>query len=217
LTFKEQLAGITTILFDFDGVLMQSIEDHHRSWNLAFHAYRVEIGWEEFSILEGQSLYTIARQLCGNHHIAETEAENIANTKNEIYLRTSKIRLYDGALPLLSFLKEKNYCLGLVTGAHRDRFDQTVEESFKSYFQIIVTADDVRKTKPDPEPFLTAAERLKKNRSECVVVENAPLGVEAAKNAGMLCAALTTTLPERFLHRADWTGNGLGDIKELFE
>ncbi len=217
MTLRKRLASITTILFDFDGVLMQSIEDHHRSWNRAFERYDAEIGWEEFSVLEGQSLFSIAQQLCANHGVQRSEAERIAKVKNGIYLTTSKIRLYGGTIPVLNFFKRNKYSLGLVTGAHRDRFNQTVNAAFKNYFQVIITADDVRKTKPDPEPFLKAARALEKNKSECLVVENAPLGVEAAKKAGMLCAALTTTLPKRFLSRADWIGRDVREIKTLFE
>jgi beta-phosphoglucomutase len=207
------LKNIHAILFDFDGVLMQSIEDHHRSWNEVFRSYDTEIGWEEFSVLEGQSLYTIARQLCQRHGIDESESEKIGRTKNEIYLRSAKLKLYDGVFPLLDTVKEKKLKMALVTGAHRDRFERSVNERFLSYFDAVVTADDVTHTKPDPEPFRMASSKLGMKNHECIVVENAPLGITSAKQAGMYCVALTTTLSDRWLKDADLIINNLDDLR----
>ena len=213
IDLKNKLA----VLFDFDGVLMQSIEDHHRSWNEVFRSYNTEIGWEEFSVLEGQSLYAIARQLCQRHGFDESESEKIGRTKNEIYLRTARLKLYDGVYPLLDVVKEKKMKLALVTGAHRDRFERSVNEAFLSYFEAVVTADDVMHTKPDPEPFIKAASKLGVENSKCIVVENAPLGIESAKKAGMFCIALTTTLTESFLKGGDLIVNNLKDLKNIFK
>lgn len=207
------LKNIHAILFDFDGVLMQSIEDHHRSWNEVFRSYNTEIGWEEFSVLEGQSLYTIARQLCQRHGIDESESEKIGRTKNEIYLRSAKLKLYDGVFPLLDAVKEKKIKMALVTGAHRDRFERSVNERFLSYFDAVVTADDVTHTKPDPEPFRMASSKLGMTSDECIVVENAPLGITSAKQAGMYCVALTTTLSDRWLKDADLIIKNLADLR----
>lgn len=214
---RMDLNNMSTVLFDFDGVLMQSIEDHHRSWNEVFRAYDREIGWEEFSVLEGQSLFAIAEQLCRHHGIAESESEKIGRAKNEIYLQQAKFKLYDGAMPLLDFMKKKNVRQGLVTGAHRDRLEKSVDNHFLSYFNAIVTADDVAHTKPHPEPFLKAASFMSAEIDECIVVENAPLGITAAKRAGMLCIAITSTLPEQFLTEADLIINNLKELSMLFE
>lgn len=205
------------ILFDFDGVLMKSIEDHHRSWNAIFRSYNTEIGWEEFSVLEGQSLYAIARQLCQIHGIDEAESEKIGRAKNDIYLRSAELKLYDGVFPLLDSVREKRIKMALVTGAHKDRFERSVNAAFLSYFDVVVTADDVAHTKPDPEPFITAARRLDVPENECIVVENAPLGITSAKRANMFCIALTTTLPERFLKEADLITGGLDELMNLFK
>ncbi len=210
------LSDINAVLFDFDGVLMQSIEDHHRSWNEVFKTYGVEIGWEEFSVLEGQSLYTIAGQLCRHHGIDESEAEKIGRMKNQVYLSTAKPKFYDGVFPVLEYLHADGKCLALVTGAHRDRFDRSVDERFLSYFDAVITADEVQHTKPHPEPFLKAAAELGIENERCVVIENAPLGVTSAKRAGMRCIALTTTLGEEHLAEADLIVGSLADLKRVF-
>lgn len=211
------IQDIRALLFDFDGVLMKSIEDHHRSWNRAFQPHGVEVGWEEFATLEGQSLYTIAEQLAARHGLSRESGRDIAQSKNEYYLATATFMLYDDALNVLDFFGQRGYELALVTGAHRDRLGRSIDSAFRSRFAAIVTADDVRETKPNPEPFLCAASRLARTSGECMVIENAPLGVEAAKRAGMKCVALTTTLSKSYLADADIIANSLVDVMNLFK
>lgn len=206
------LGDIDAILFDFDGVVIRSIEDHFRSWNQAFARFGVRVQWNEFAVLEGQSLYTIASQLCKLYNIPQSEHRAIASEKNALYLTTASVRFYDDIFGALEYLRTQNKAIGLVTGAHRDRFDQTVDANFKNKFDVIITADDVTHTKPDPEPFLNAARKLKKLPSRCLVIENAPLGIEAAKKAGMPCLAVTTTLPPEFLSKADWIGKNITEV-----
>lgn len=202
------------LLFDFDGVLIQSIEDHHRSWNAVFTDFGVSIGWDEFASLEGQSLFWISERLCLNHGIAREHAEVIALRKNDIYKKTAQIRFYPGALELLDELKTI-FRLALVTGAHRDRFDHSVDVIFKSKFQTIVTADDVTTKKPSPEPYVKAAKNIDVPVEDCIVVENAPFGIESARRAGMRCIALRTTLSDTFLSDADWIVDDITQIRSL--
>ena len=78
-------------------------------------------------------------------------------------------------------------------------------------FDTIVTADMLKRGKPHPLPYLTAAKNLKIAPAKCLVVENSPLGVLSAKNAGMFCVAVTTSLPKCYLKKADI----VIDLKEL--
>ena len=72
-------------------------------------------------------------------------------------------------------------------------------------FDVTVTGSDVRKGKPHAEPFLKALQQLGVNAKQAVVLENAPFGIEAAKRAGLFCIALQTSLPRKYLSRADVT------------
>ena len=200
---------IGAVLFDFDGVLIRSLEDHYSSWNAILSEFGVTLQWDEFAVTEGQSLFAIARQFCKNHSIDPSHAEDIAKRKNELYLSTAKIKSYDGVFPLLDFLQALGIPMGVVTGAHRDRFNVSASPTMLAYFKSVVTADEVGKTKPNPEPYLTAASSLGVAPTGCLVVENAPLGIQAAKNAGMWCYAVTTTLDSTYLEGADWTGKDL--------
>ena len=91
--------------------------------------------------------------------------------------------------------------------------EKTVSEDFLRKFDIVLSENDYEKGKPEPEPYLTAIKRLNLKPEECVVIENAPLGIESAKSAGAYCIALTTTLSREYLSKADVI---LNNHQELF-
>ena len=82
----------------------------------------------------------------------------------------------------------------------------------QSYFDTIVTGDLVKKGKPHPESFLKAAKSLNLKPFQCLVIENAPLGIKSAKAAGMYCLAITTSLPKAYLKEANTVVNSLRDV-----
>jgi beta-phosphoglucomutase len=84
-------------------------------------------------------------------------------------------------------------------------------------FDYAVTGDHVKRGKPHPDPYLKAAKGLGLRPRECIVVENAPLGIESAKRAGMFCVALTTSLPREYLKRADVVVDSLEDITGIID
>ena len=113
---------------------------------------------------------------------------------------------------LLDWIDEKGMKTALVTGTKRERVIAILEKfKLMDKFMVIITADDVMFSKPAPEPYLLAAELLDVEASECVVIENAPLGVMSAKNAGMRCIALTTTLSKMHLKQADVIADDLDE------
>jgi beta-phosphoglucomutase len=92
----------------------------------------------------------------------------------------------------------------LVTGSILKNIEPIVGNGFLHNFNVIVTGDQVTHTKPHPEPYLTAAQQLAVKPDECIVIENAPSGIEAAKKAGMYCIAVKTTIQdEQYLKEAD--------------
>ena len=90
-----------------------------------------------------------------------------------------------------------------------------------SIFSAIITSDDVSFGKPNPEPYIKALNKLNLSSHQCIVIENAPLGIEAAKSAGITCFALETTLDRSYLTNADETFDShlslLNKINDLFE
>jgi beta-phosphoglucomutase-like phosphatase (HAD superfamily) len=80
-------------------------------------------------------------------------------------------------------------------------------------FDYILTSEDIENGKPSPDPYLKAQEALNVSPSECLVVENAPLGIASAKSAGMKVVALTSTVSEDYLRDADWIISNLSEVE----
>lgn len=91
-----------------------------------------------------------------------------------------------------------------MTGAIRQNIEPVTGKELLENFDVIIPGHEVANTKPHPEPYLTAARKLDVQPNECLVIENAPLGIRAAKLAGMYCIAVKTTIKNEIqLHEAD--------------
>jgi beta-phosphoglucomutase len=124
-----------------------------------------------------------------------------------------QVRLYPETLTLIDGFQERGLRLGLVTSSRMNLVEQIWEDHHcLNRFDTIVTADDVARFKPNPDPYLKALEKLKQEPEGCLVVENAPAGIEAAKAAGLICYAVTTTLPRESLCQADKIFPDLGSL-----
>ncbi|GAB4369992.1 MAG: HAD family phosphatase [Calditrichia bacterium] len=203
------------ILFDFDGVLVKSMEDHFEGWRQALLDYGIEMTPEELYMMEGQGVKVVASQLSKKYNIPPDATPTIIQKKQEIYDKIKTIQFYPNLLEVLNWAKSKELLLAVVTGGLRERIVQTLDSfGLLYYFQAIVTSDDVEETKPSPEPYKRAAELLKVEPRDCIVIENAPLGIRSGKAAGMKVVAITTTLHSRHLKDADVV---VGDFRELLE
>jgi len=201
------------ILFDFDGVVVKSMEQHFIAWKKAFAEKGVQITADEFFIMEGQGISTISHKIGSNHGLSPVEVEQVKSRKVNFYNQYMTIEFYDYFEDLLRNLNRRNIRKGIVTGGTRERVIQIVDKYFDNEFACVVTSDDVENGKPHPEPFLKGAELLNLKPKECVVVENAPLGIQGAKEAGMTVIAVTTTLTEEFLKQADYISNDFREVK----
>jgi beta-phosphoglucomutase len=142
-------------------------------------------------------------------------ASVIVAEKERHYLSHNAFRFYDGALALLGDLRRAGVALALVSGAGRVRLTKTCGADFLELFGVVITGDDVTHGKPHPEPYLRAAEALVVPADRCLVVENAPLGIRAAKAAGMDCVAIMSTLGRPFLLDADLVVSSLDEIRPV--
>lgn len=211
---EPDLAAFDTVLFDFDGVLLKTMEDHHAAWSEIFSGFDLSIGFEELALMEGQSVYSIADQLVQKYSLDVTGKE-LADRKNAVYEKSARYVFYDDAIATVDCFVKLGFKTGLVTGAHRERLEHSVDPDFYRHFGTVVTADDVKQRKPHPEPYLTACSKLGSVPGNCLVIENAPLGITAARIAGMYCIALATTLDARHLEKADRILDSITDLLAL--
>ncbi len=202
----------TAVLFDFDGVLGRTLEDNYAAWAHALAKHGMTIGEEEYYLIEGAPPVQVALAMLQKHGRDARHAPDIAAEKDRYYRTHHSFSFYDGAPALVVRLRQSGLKVALVSGAARARLLATCGDEFLGHFDAVVTSEDVRRGKPDPEPYLRAAERLAVEPKHCLVVENAPLGIHSAKSAGMDCVAVTSTLDERFLSEADVVISSLGDL-----
>jgi beta-phosphoglucomutase len=121
---------------------------------------------------------------------------------------------YPHAFEVIAELRRRGYRTALVTASALKNMHNALSEEQMRAFDFLITGDEVHKSKPFPDGYLAAMNHLGLVREECIVIENAPLGIEAAKNAGMYCVAVETTLDRSYLGMADTVVN---DIREILD
>jgi beta-phosphoglucomutase len=207
---------LKAVLFDYDGVLVDSMNYHVQAWQTVFREINLEIKPAAVYMTEGSRSIELARKIFSEHHIPITEEELIkfVDKKQQVYQQITKAKLTDGAEALIAKLKEQGLQLGLVTGSTQFNVRATLLLRTLSQFDIIITGDETQNGKPHPEGYLNAARALRVKPAECLVIENAPFGIQAAKNAGMMVAALTVTLDRTQLDDADFYANDLVDLEK---
>ena len=208
-------ADFDAILFDFDGVLGRTVEDNERAWRIAFRECGMELDRDAYFLLEGKKADEIAATLLAQVGGDSALAPRIVQRKTEYYQQNNQFALYDGAEPLIEVLRGYGVKMAVVSGGSAARLHKPPTADLLQQFPVVVTGDDVKRTKPAPDPYLVAAERLAVEPGRCLVIENAPLGIAAAKAAGMACVAITSTLAAQYLSQADQILRNLDEVREL--
>lgn len=202
------------VLFDFDGVIADTMEDLFSAWKNAFSDFGIEIKKEDYFVLEGLKQVNVAKTLGKN--LNPDFYEEISKLKTRYYLENFKLIFYDHIYEIVDNLKKANKKLAIVSASPREKLEKTVPKDFLEKFDAVVCSEDYLNGKPNPEPYLTAMNKLNLNPEECIVIENAPLGIRSAKAAGIYCIALMTTLDEGYLKDADLIINNHKELLSLF-
>lgn len=194
------------VIFDMDGVLADTGTIHFESWvKMAREDAGVQYTNEFFEETFGQQSIPITRKLVGNE-VEQALVEKWANLKEKYYREMVKDKLMPlpGAIELIRDLKKKNIKLAVGSSGPLKNVELLLTSlKIKHYFDVVITAEDVKNGKPAPDVFLLAANRLHLKPEDCIVIEDAPVGIEAAKRAGMKSIALTTTHKKEELFQAD--------------
>ncbi|KAA3658223.1 MAG: HAD family phosphatase [Calditrichaeota bacterium] len=194
------------VLFDFDGIILQSAGTHARIWKeILLNEFDLEIDARDIYLDEGRPTTDIALSIFKKYNleISHEEAHRIAEKKQAAYFNAKTPDFYPEAPGVVEYLKEKGILTAVVTGTRRANIDRVLTPHIKGLFNDFITAERYTNGKPHPEPFLNGAKHLGVDPQESIVVENAPLGVRAAKAAGAHVIAVCTTLSAEDLHEAD--------------
>ncbi|MCQ1534493.1 HAD family phosphatase [Methanosarcina sp. KYL-1] len=192
---------LKAIIFDVDGVLVDSMRFHADAWIEAFGEAGISIKREDIYQIEGSNGLGVVKLIFGKEGKipGPEDFEFFPRRKREV-LDFDGIKPFEGMVSCLEGLKRR-FRLALVSGSDRKIIEKMVQRFFSGIFEVAVAGIDVENGKPAPDPYLKAVELLGLEKEECLVIENAPLGVEAAKAAGLYCVAVSSTLgPERLQH-----------------
>jgi beta-phosphoglucomutase len=209
------------ILFDMDGVLVDSMNYHMQSWKQLLENDGIFVTERFIYEHEGAMGQDIIENLFHKTGlpIDSNQILEIYDRQNRIFREEylGKVRLYPETLPLISGFQQRGLRLGLVTSSRMNLVEQIWEDyQGLDRFEAIVTADDVTRFKPNPDPYLKALEKLKQEPESCLVVENAPSGIQSAKAAGLTCYAVASTLPPAYLQASDRIFPSLKALAEHF-
>jgi beta-phosphoglucomutase family hydrolase len=185
-------------IFDMDGTIVDNMAYHTRSWVTFFQRRGQDIDPDEFfRNTAGRQGKEIMRMYVGED-LSDAEIARLNDEKEEVYreLYAPHRATIAGFDDLVDKAKEHGVTLAVATSAPAGNITFTLDGlQLRQHFEVVVGAADVARGKPEPDAFLLAAQRCGAAPQDCIVFEDAPMGVEAARRAGMRCVVLTTTLP----------------------
>ena len=196
---------LRAVLFDMDGVLYNSMPSHAKAWHRAMAHFGYDLPEQEAYMHEGRTgastINIVSRRQRGVEE-SEERIQEIYRVKSQFFNEYPPAEPMPGALELLRKLQAQGLKILIVTGSGQASLLDRLNHHFPGVFcrELMVTAFDVQRGKPDPEPYLMGLQKGGLRAEECVVVENAPLGVRAAKAAGIFTIAVNTgPLPDEAL------------------
>ena len=223
---------LRAVIFDFDGVITDSEVLHLRSFNQVLAGYNVNVTTKDYyRDYLGLSDIDCFRLLVNKGHlkVAEQQIEGLVKQKNQVFERLSRTegRIIEGVRDFLGMLKQNNVPMAICSGAILTEIELTLEEAhLRPFFEVIVSAENVKKGKPNPDGFLLTLRKLNQKRNspiaaeECVVIEDSHWGLQAAKEAGMHIIAITNSYEAEQLGMAERIITNLnqlniGNLQEL--
>lgn len=209
------------LIFDVDGVIADSESVNVRATMQAFaeilgmSGLRVEDF--EAGIGRGAAAYVRAGAAAHGRNLTSEEVDRLVLRRQESFLSLvaeEKLPAYPGVRELMhSALADDEWRLAIATSSTRDKSQAVLEAAEIPWADMVrLCGDDVTHAKPNPELFSLACERLQLTPGSCVVIEDAPAGVEAAQAAGCACIAVTNTHARERLRDADLTVESLAEV-----
>ena len=185
------------LLFDLNGTIIDDMEYHTKAWQ---HLFNTDLGanlsWEDTKKeMYGKNQEVLVR-IFGPERFTQAEMDELSIEKERRYQKEffPHLALIPGLHNVLEDARQKNIPMAIGSAAIPFNIDFVLDNlNIRHYFKAIVSADDVKFSKPNPETFLNAAALLNVNPTDCLVFEDTPKGAETALNAGMKCIVLTTT------------------------
>ena len=210
-------------IFDLDGVIVDTVKLHFKAWKKMFTEHNKEFDFEDYkSKVDGIPRVDGAKAILED--LSEQEIEEAAAKKQNYFLEfieDDKVKVYEETLNLIDSLKSQGVKIAAISSSKSCRYILD-KVNLIDKFQVIIAGNEVKKGKPDPDIFLMASKQLGLDPKECLVFEDATLGVEAAKRAKMKCIGIDRHGDKMRLAKADLVVSDLGQLnskklEELFK
>jgi len=206
---------LKAVLFDMDGVLVDSEEFIFEATRLMFaeHGVNVKIEDAQPFIGTGENKYISGIGLSNGFEV-DIDRDKARTYQMYEQITKGKLNALPGVYAFIQQCKQIGFKMAVASSADKVKVHINLNEIGldSDLFQAIVTGEDVVNKKPFPDIYLKAAQILGVKPEECLVVEDAISGIKAAKAAGAKCLALTTSFPANLLTEADWICNNLSDV-----
>ena len=210
---------INTIIFDLDGLLIDSERIWYKVWNdflgLYGHSFTLEEYVQNYS---GKIVPDIVELLAEHYHlpVGRDEGADIVNEIETSYVEKG-VPLMDGAKELLDFLKENHYKMVIGTSSRKERALKVLKKvEILEYFDDLVVGYDVKRGKPFPDTFLEAAKRVNAKPEECLVLEDSENGIMAAY-AGNITVICIPDMKQPTKENADKTAAIYNSLREVID
>lgn len=179
------------LIFDMDGVLINTEPLHYKIWKQVFREKGLEIDYEHYKGCIGSTNQTLFRLIEEGYGVRFHEDESVLERFKELknlYIHKNGIPAVEGVPKVIAKLKEKGYHMAVASSSMQEYIEICTEKiGVKQYFDILFSAERVARPKPFPDVFLSVAKQMGARPEECIVVEDSYNGSIAAKAAGMIC------------------------------
>ena len=212
-------------LFDMDGVLYDSMPNHAYSWHTSMASFGIEMSEADAYAYEGmrgvETIKKIVKEQKGID-ITDEESQRMYDEKSRIFATRPQAQIMKGVIDLQRKMKADGLKIVVVTGSGQHSLLEKLTHDFKGLIEpdMIVSSFDVKRGKPNPEPYLKVLVKAGVEPWEAIVVENAPLGVRAAQAAKIFTVAVNTgPLPDKMLadEGADLIFDRMTDFRDQWE
>jgi beta-phosphoglucomutase family hydrolase len=219
------LRGIQAVLFDMDGVLVDSIPAHREAWNAALRENSLpELDGQTYLAFAGKTNWDILTEHLDQNTLTVSSVAKRSMIDRKEHLVRKLIRQdarpTPGVRELLVYLGGRKIRCAVASSGEMANIVAVLQVlDIANYFTSVVSGSLLSVSKPNPMIFMLAAGSLGVDPGHCLVIEDAPAGVEAARAAGMACCALATTFPAPALHGASLVLENLSQVspQELFD
>lgn len=205
---------ISAIIFDMNGVIIDDETIHEKAFSEVLQPFNITLSHEDYKRFFLGRSDMAGFELLNQKYKLPISLDDIAKKKMERYWQFVNLGIpsVSGAVDAIKILS-KSYLLALTTGATKVEVNAVFAQfQLADYFEAVISVEDFTQSKPHPEPYLVTAESLHVPNKECVVIEDAPAGIQSAKKAGMRCIAITTTHDRQELNLADLIIDSFSEI-----